>query len=430
MGLTDGSASKNLALQSQLNSGYNPYASQAPAATSAAPANNSSIAQQFIDNLLPADKKIEAYTGKPVYGTTPEEYAAWEKSAIAYAESAYGTYFANQLKQYTDEANVATNRVNEDTQYTIQNLQTQLQDYLDKSRVDQQRIEQDYNTARTQEAQKLGIDLESLSIAQTREAEDSDRTLAELQTDYELSGGRISEDKAKNLGRLLTDYSTSVGRLSQDQQTIISNLNRDYSDALDDQTKALAAKGQTFSGNRLKAEAKMSDNYELSKDQANLTYGRNLQDTRQNFEYGTQDVTDQANRNLQDLTSEYTKATEGTRRSYQRNLADLTRQGMIARQNSANTQTNLTTGMNRSLEDAVTGVNQATRNTATDTSRQTTLQNRSLYDITEQLRKQALENEQNKQAQVETGYFGVEGQYGRASDNYERQKANYYAGTN
>jgi len=230
-----------------------PAPAQAPAA---APAGGS-IAQQFVDSLLSGNKvkPYEEVAGVFTWGANEE------KAALDYAESVYGKYFADLLKDYVDKANVSKTRLDEDAQFELTNLQNNLNDYLGQDQTSRQRLEQDYTTAMQDEARKLGIDLEAIDTAKSRETEDTDRTLAEYQEDYERTGGRISEDKIKYI---------------QENDQTIKN------------------RGLTFSGQRVKETGTIEDQAKRQLDDLKTGYTRSTEGTQRSYSRNLADLNRQA----------------------------------------------------------------------------------------------------------------------------------------
>lgn len=349
---------------------------------------------------------------------------AEQTQAKAYAEQMYGPYFAGLLNDFINDQKVASERLEADTATKLQETTQQLSDYVAQSETDKQRLEEDYAKARDEEAKNLGVDLEAIGIAKSRGAEDTDRQLAEIQVDYERTGGRITSDKAKQLGRLLSAKETKTGRLNEDEKLMLDEIKRVYGQKLEQTTENMRDRGLTYSGLRTKAEGEVAGEQTRQEAGTALTAERGRQDINQEYGYNVQDVEEEAKRRLEDVQTERERSAGGVTRSYQRNLADLLRQEKIRTEQSATTQEGLLTRKTRGETDIATERAKTEREAASLNSQINLARSRGLEDIARELeiKKKAIEEE--KQTQIETGYYGIGPQEQRKESDYWRRYAN------
>jgi hypothetical protein len=418
-----GSKDQNLFLLSKVPEAMKgsaaPAAQPAPAAQ-AAPAAGNDVTKQFVESIIGSIKKQEPY---PPFTWSDKQ----EKDALAYAEKVYGPYFADILKQYTENADIARTRLDEDTKLRLKDISDAVTDYTNKSQIEQQRLSEDYKRARDAEARNLGINLEEISLAKERGEEDTDRTLAELQVDYERTGGRISTDKAKNLSRLLEEKQAQGMQIDTTESRMLEDIKRNYGELLNQTTETAAQKGLTFSGLRTKEEAKVKDEADRLATRTGedaLTQRTNLE---RNYGYTADDIVEQAKRNLDDITTQYERSTGGVQRSYERNLADLTRNEKITKEQSAIAQENLQLSRDRGEVDINTDRSINLRELGKDQKSTQLSQSRGLQDIQRQLEQDQKRIEEEKQRQIETGYFGAGEQKSREEESYYRRLGNYDA---
>ena len=251
-----------------------------------------------------ASGKSPAETAAEAANIAPNPQEMWQEwtveqmdEAREYAESVYGPYFAELLQKAMDLSSTSIERQTEDTAMQIESLNNQLNDYLDKSEVEKSRIEQDFTTSRDSEMRNLGIDIEAIGTAKTREGADKDRLLAEYLTDYDTSGGRLSADKLQAIEQ--SDFANQM-------------------------------KGLTFSGQRIKDTGNIEEQARRQFEDLSTSYSRSVANTSTSYE-----------RNLADLERQETLrreesalTTEGLETAKERGLTDISTGAGIAQRDT------------------------------------------------------------------------------------------------
>lgn len=355
----------------------------------------------------------------PPFEWTPEN----EANARAYAEAVYGEYFADLVSEATDLASIGKTRLTEDTANRLRDIQESLTDYLSKNDVDRQRVEQDYSNAMADEARRLGVDLETLRINRSRASEDKDRQLAELQEDFSRNNGEINETKQKVLGRLLEDKQKSGERLTQDEQTTYKNVQTQFERRQSAEEESLADRGRVYGGERVKTERIRAEDRGATEQAIERQFGRVREDMETGYGRSTQDIEDAARKKLEEAQIAHQRATAGTETSYERNIADLSRSEEIRREEAAAQQRELELSRTRTTEDLARNAAIQEREAQQAITSTNLTQTRGLEDIQRELEQQQKSLEEQKQTQIETGYYGINAQQDRASEEYSQDFA-------
>ena len=324
-----------------------------------------------------------------------------EANARAYAEAAYGPYFADLVSKQVENAQIDRTRLNEDATSAMDSINRSLQDFLSGSDIDRTRLNDDYDRARNEEARRLGVDLETLDIQRTRGGEDKDRTLAELQVDFNLRGGQLSDDKVRELTRLTLDKAKETGRLTEDEQTLLGSIERQYGRRLDDVQKMLEEQGQIYGGERVRQERMLGEDRAAAEGQVQTAIGRQREDVLEGSKRRAEDIEREASRRLEELDIAYSRSTEGTQRSFERNLADLNREEQVRREENQAKLEGLAIEQGRNLEDIQRNQDIKSREAQIAQTEMERNRQRGLQDIERGLEQKQKDIEREKQRAIE-----------------------------